>query len=87
MAERRKSTNAYISESELHYLSNTYHRLYQMPPKSQARLRVWINMNRDVIRSWELGDFLKTEHADILEDTKPEKHRWPSSRAKKSKGN
>lgn len=45
-----------------------------MPKKSQERLRAWINMNQDTIQGWELGDFLKTDTADVLENTKP---RWP----------
>jgi hypothetical protein len=73
VAEARKSISVCISESELRNLSSIYPRLYQIPKTPQERLRIWINRNQDITLGWDVGDFLKTEYDDMLEDTRPRK--------------
>ncbi|KAH6854784.1 hypothetical protein B0I37DRAFT_336882 [Chaetomium sp. MPI-CAGE-AT-0009] len=73
----REPDDAVINETELREFAQIFPRLYQVGGRSQARIRAWVDHNKDTIWGWDLGDFLKTPAADARDGTKPRRPGCP----------
>ena len=66
-----------ISETELRNYAQIFPRLYQVPEKSQARLRAWMERNEETTQGWDVGDFFKTPDDDARDHTIPRNQGCP----------